>query len=47
MENFPDLDVMKAIVEDLRNSISKDDVQKIIEILKNNVEGYGELNEIK
>ena len=47
MENFPELDIMKSLIDDLKKSIKQDDSQKIIQILENNVEGYGALNEIK
>ena len=39
-EHFPDEDVMKNLIDNIKNAISKNDIKGIKEIFKSNVEGY-------
>ena len=40
MERFPDLEVMLSLISKLENSISNDNAESIVSLLKENVEGY-------
>ena len=40
MERFPDLEVMLSLISKLENSISNDNTESIVSLLKENVEGY-------
>jgi FlaA1/EpsC-like NDP-sugar epimerase len=40
MERFPDLEVMLSLISKLENSISNDNAESIVNLLKENVEGY-------
>ena len=42
MERFPDLEVMLSLISKLENSISNDNAESIVSLLKENVEGYRE-----
>ena len=39
-EHFPDEDVMKNLIDNIKNAISNNDIKGIKEIFKSNVEGY-------
>jgi FlaA1/EpsC-like NDP-sugar epimerase len=39
-ELFPEQDVMKKLIDDIKHAISKNDIKRIKDIFKSNVEGY-------